>query len=70
MELQERLNAVRAHIAAAERQAGRPAGAVQLVAVSKIFDAEAIRPAMDTVRSAIGEVPAMLGELRSALGVP
>jgi hypothetical protein len=31
---------------------------------------EPIRPAMDTVRDAVGEVPAMLAELRSVLGVP
>jgi hypothetical protein len=30
---------------------------------------EPIRPAMDTVRDAVGEVPAMLAELRSVLGV-
>ncbi|MDL2406460.1 YggS family pyridoxal phosphate-dependent enzyme [Rhizobium calliandrae] len=55
MELQERLNAVRAHIAAAERQANRPACAVQLVAVSKTFDAEAIRPAISAGQRAFGE---------------
>ncbi|MBB3459209.1 hypothetical protein FHT86_007541 [Rhizobium sp. BK313] len=55
MELQERLDAVRAHIAAAERQAGRPAGAVQLVAVSKTFDAEAIRPAISAGQRVFGE---------------
>ncbi|MDL2399765.1 YggS family pyridoxal phosphate-dependent enzyme [Rhizobium mayense] len=55
MELQERLNAVRAHIAAAERQADRPAGAVQLVAVSKTFDAEAIRPAISAGQRVFGE---------------
>jgi hypothetical protein len=30
---------------------------------------EPIKPAMDTVRDAVGEVPALLGELRSVLGV-
>ena len=30
---------------------------------------EAIRPAMDGVRDAVGEVPALLGELRGVLGV-
>lgn len=30
----------------------------------------AIRPAMDTVRSAVGDVPALLGELAGVLGVP
>lgn len=55
MELQERLNEVRSHIAAAERQAGRPDGAVQLVAVSKTFDAEAIRPAISAGQRVFGE---------------
>jgi hypothetical protein len=30
---------------------------------------EPIRPAMDTVRDAVGEVPAMLDDLRAALGI-
>ncbi|MFJ6324567.1 MULTISPECIES: YggS family pyridoxal phosphate-dependent enzyme [unclassified Rhizobium] len=55
MELQERLNEVRSHIAAAERQAGRPAGSVQLVAVSKTFDANAIRPAISAGQRVFGE---------------
>ncbi|CAN7489466.1 YggS family pyridoxal phosphate-dependent enzyme [Rhizobium rhizogenes] len=55
MELQERLNEVRSHIAAAERQAGRPGGAVQLVAVSKTFDADAIRPAISAGQRVFGE---------------
>ncbi|MBM7049117.1 YggS family pyridoxal phosphate-dependent enzyme [Rhizobium lusitanum] len=55
MELQERLNEVRFHIAAAERQAGRPDGAVQLVAVSKTFDADAIRPAISAGQRVFGE---------------
>ncbi|QND48964.1 YggS family pyridoxal phosphate-dependent enzyme [Rhizobium lusitanum] len=55
MELQERLNEVRSHIAAAGRQAGRPDGAVQLVAVSKTFDAEAIRPAISAGQRVFGE---------------
>lgn len=55
MELQERLNEVRSHIAAAERQAGRSDGAVQLVAVSKTFDADAIRPAISAGQRAFGE---------------
>lgn len=55
MELQERLNEVRSHIAAAERQAGRPAGSVQLVAVSKTFDADAIRPAISAGQRVFGE---------------
>ena len=55
MELQERLNEVRSHIAAAARQAGRPDGAVQLVAVSKTFDADAIRPAISAGQRVFGE---------------
>ena len=55
MELQERLNEVRSHIAAAARQAGRPDGAVQLVAVSKTFDADAIRPAISAGQRLFGE---------------
>ncbi|MGO7373805.1 YggS family pyridoxal phosphate-dependent enzyme [Rhizobium ruizarguesonis] len=55
MELQERLNDVRSRIAAAEREAGRSAGSVQLVAVSKIFEADAIRPAIDAGQRVFGE---------------
>lgn len=55
MELQERLNEVRSHIAKAEREAGRSAGAVQLVAVSKTFDADAIRPAISAGQRVFGE---------------
>jgi PLP dependent protein len=55
MELQERLNEVRSHIATAERQSGRKAGAVQLVAVSKTFDADAIRPAIAAGQRVFGE---------------
>ncbi|WHO73605.1 YggS family pyridoxal phosphate-dependent enzyme [Rhizobium sp. BT03] len=55
MELQERLNDVRSRIAAGERQAARPAGSVQLVAVSKTFEAEAIRPAIDAGQRVFGE---------------
>ncbi|MGO6724762.1 YggS family pyridoxal phosphate-dependent enzyme [Rhizobium ruizarguesonis] len=55
MELQERLNDVRSRIAAEERAAGRPAGSVQLVAVSKTFEAEAIRPAIKAGQRVFGE---------------
>ncbi|PZM09770.1 YggS family pyridoxal phosphate-dependent enzyme [Rhizobium tubonense] len=55
MELQERLDEVRQHIAKAERQAGRPAGSVELVAVSKTFDAQAIRPAIAAGQRIFGE---------------
>lgn len=55
MELQERLEEVRGHIAKAEREAGRPAGSVQLVTVSKTFDAAAIRPAIAAGQRVFGE---------------
>jgi pyridoxal phosphate enzyme (YggS family) len=55
MELQERLNDVRSRIAAGERAAGRPAGFVQLVAVSKTFEADAIRPAIEAGQRVFGE---------------
>ena len=55
MDLQERLADVRAHIEKAESEAGRPAGSVTLVAVSKTFDAEAIRPALAAGQRVFGE---------------
>jgi pyridoxal phosphate enzyme (YggS family) len=55
MELQERLADVRQRIANAERLAGRPSGSVQLVAVSKTHDAEAIRPAIAAGQRVFGE---------------
>jgi pyridoxal phosphate enzyme (YggS family) len=55
MELQERLAEVRAKIAEAEAGAGRTSGSVQLVAVSKTFDAEAIRPAIAAGQRVFGE---------------
>ncbi|MBX4869182.1 YggS family pyridoxal phosphate-dependent enzyme [Rhizobium bangladeshense] len=55
MDLQERLHDVRSRIAAAEREAGRPVGSVQLVAVSKTFEADAIRPAIDAGQRIFGE---------------
>jgi pyridoxal phosphate enzyme (YggS family) len=55
MELQERLNDVRLHIATAERQAGRPEGSVQLVAVSKTFEADTIRLAIEAGQRVFGE---------------
>lgn len=50
-----RLETVKASIAAAEQEAGRPAGAVTLVAVSKTFDAEAIRPVIEAGQRVFGE---------------
>ncbi|OCJ17118.1 YggS family pyridoxal phosphate enzyme [Rhizobium sp. AC44/96] len=55
MELHERLDDVRARIAKAERDAGRTAGSVGLVAVSKTFDADAIRPAILAGQRVFGE---------------
>lgn len=55
MELQERLDEVRSRIAMAERDVGRPDGAVCLVAVSKTFDADAIRLAIAAGQRVFGE---------------
>ncbi|TCL73069.1 YggS family pyridoxal phosphate-dependent enzyme [Rhizobium sp. BK251] len=55
MELQDRLDEVRARISTAERQSGRSPGSVQLVAVSKTFDADAIRPAIVAGQRVFGE---------------
>jgi pyridoxal phosphate enzyme (YggS family) len=55
MELQERLNDVRSRISVAERQAGRAEGSVQLVVVSKTFDADAIRPVIAAGQRIFGE---------------
>lgn len=49
------LNAVKAAIAAAEKEAGRKKGSVTLVAVSKTFGADAIRPALDAGQRVFGE---------------
>lgn len=50
-----RLARVRANIAKAEEEAGRPAGAVTLVAVSKTFDADAVRPVIAAGQRVFGE---------------
>ncbi|MFD1982346.1 YggS family pyridoxal phosphate-dependent enzyme [Mesorhizobium newzealandense] len=47
--------AVKAKIAAAEREAGRDAGAVTLVAVSKTFDAADISPVIEAGQRVFGE---------------
>ncbi len=49
------LDDIRRRIAAAEAQAGRPAGAVTLVAVSKTFEADAIRPVIEAGQRVFGE---------------
>jgi pyridoxal phosphate enzyme (YggS family) len=51
----ERLAEIRARIAVAEREAGRPAGAVKLVIVSKTFDAGAIEPLLEAGERVFGE---------------
>ena len=55
MTVQMRLQAVKDAIAKAEREAGRTAGAVTLVAVSKTFEAEDIRPVIETGQRVFGE---------------
>ncbi|HZG30497.1 hypothetical protein SAMN05421890_2570 [Ensifer adhaerens] len=55
MELQDRLNAVKAEIAKAEKTAGRPVGSATLVAVSKTFEAGEIRPALEAGQRVFGE---------------
>lgn len=51
----ERLAQVKQKIAAAEREAGRDAGPAVLVAVSKTFDAEAVRPIIEAGQRVFGE---------------
>ena len=55
MDATEGLAAVRRRIADAEKEAGRPAGETSLTAVSKTFDAEAIRPAIAAGQRVFGE---------------
>ncbi|MFA6157352.1 YggS family pyridoxal phosphate-dependent enzyme [Mesorhizobium sp.] len=51
----QRFSAVKARIAAAEQEAGREAGAVTLVAVSKTFDAADIQPVIEAGQRIFGE---------------
>ncbi|MEZ5855689.1 MAG: YggS family pyridoxal phosphate-dependent enzyme [Hyphomicrobiaceae bacterium] len=51
----EHLAGVREHIAAAAREAGRDPAAITLVAVSKTFDAEHIRPVLEAGQRIFGE---------------
>lgn len=55
MTVADNLAEIRNRIARAERIAGRPKGAVELVAVSKTFSAEEIRPAIDAGQRIFGE---------------
>lgn len=50
-----RLDAVRNNIAAAEKEAGRESGSVTLVAVSKTFSADEIRPVIQAGQRVFGE---------------
>jgi pyridoxal phosphate enzyme (YggS family) len=50
-----RLAAVHENIAAAAREAGRDPAAVTLIAVSKTFDAESIRPVLEAGQRVFGE---------------
>ncbi|WP_037086267.1 YggS family pyridoxal phosphate-dependent enzyme [Neorhizobium vignae] len=55
MSVEERLRDVKARIEKAERLSKRPAGSVRLVAVSKTFDAEDIRPVIAAGQRVFGE---------------
>jgi len=55
MSAADHLNEIRSRIAAAEKAAGRTAGSVELVAVSKTFDGDAIRPVIVAGQRVFGE---------------
>jgi PLP dependent protein len=55
MSVEQRLGEVRSKIAIAAREAGREPDSVTLVAVSKTFDAEDIRPAVQVGQRVFGE---------------
>lgn len=55
MDIEARLADVLNKMARAEREAGRPAGSVELVAVSKTFGAEDIRPVIQAGQRVFGE---------------
>jgi pyridoxal phosphate enzyme (YggS family) len=55
MTVPDRLAEIRARIAAAEADAGRPKGSVTLIAVSKTFTADEIRPAIEAGQRVFGE---------------
>jgi PLP dependent protein len=55
MSAADNLDDIRKRIAAAEKAAGRLAGSVRLIAVSKTFEAEAIRPLIAAGQRAFGE---------------
>jgi pyridoxal phosphate enzyme (YggS family) len=51
----DRLNEVKSRIAEAARDAGRVPGDIELIAVSKTFDADAIRPVLEEGHRVFGE---------------
>ncbi|MEJ0011330.1 MAG: YggS family pyridoxal phosphate-dependent enzyme [Bauldia sp.] len=55
MSATDNLADIRRRIAAAEKAAGRAAGSVRLIAVSKTFEADAIRPAIGAGQRVFGE---------------
>lgn len=55
MDVRDRLEAVRSQITKVEQSAGRSAGAVTLVAVSKTFEADEIRPVLEAGQRVFGE---------------
>jgi PLP dependent protein len=55
MTVEERLNSVRSAIATAANEAGREPNSIVLVAVSKTFDAEHIRPTIECGQRVFGE---------------
>lgn len=55
MDIIARLNEVKRNLARAEQEAERPEGSVTLVAVSKTFDADAIRPVLEAGHRVFGE---------------
>jgi pyridoxal phosphate enzyme (YggS family) len=55
MSAADQLSEVRQRVAAAEKSAGRTAGSVRLVAVSKTFEADAIRPVIAAGQRDFGE---------------
>ncbi len=55
MSATDNLQDIRQRIAAAEKAAGRAPGSVRLIAVSKTFEADAIRPVIDAGQRVFGE---------------
>jgi PLP dependent protein len=53
--MEQQLEAIRQRIAVAARKAGRDPGAIELVAVSKTFGADAILPALEAGQRVFGE---------------